>query len=103
VKSSDTCKGSTPLLSANTWRIKMFIKIGDKLFSSNGQPIMVILSDEDKENIKGMDKSARKYAEYCGDLTVEYIKEWMDKAYQCEKCGWVGDIDFCPDCNIYLK
>ena len=55
----------------------MKVKIGDTTYDSNNQPIMLILSDRDKENIRKMDPEAMKYAEFPKGYTKEEAEEWM--------------------------
>lgn len=45
----------------------MKVKIGKYIFNSEDQPIMVILSEEDKNNIKNMADNATKYCSYPDD------------------------------------
>ena len=40
----------------------MKVKIGDKIYDTEVQPIMIILSDKDKENISNMEATTK----YCG-------------------------------------
>jgi hypothetical protein len=56
----------------------MKVKIGNKIIDSECEPIMIILSDEDKENIKNMDKDCNKYCCYSDDYTVNEIKLFME-------------------------
>ena len=56
----------------------MKIKIGDKIYTSKEQPIMVILSQEDKDNISEMDRTATKYAEFDSSLSLEYKMKFME-------------------------
>jgi len=56
----------------------MKIKIGDKIYSGDVEPVMVILSEQDKINIKNMNGNATKYCVYPEELmSVKEIKEWM--------------------------
>ena len=58
----------------------MRIKIGDKIYTSTEQPIMVILTESDKRNIRNMHPDATRYAEFSDglDWTQEQKEEWMD-------------------------
>ena len=57
----------------------MQIKVGDKLFSSEDQPIMVILTEDDKENIANMLPECTKYATFQDDWGDEKaMLSWMD-------------------------
>jgi len=42
----------------------MKVKIGDRIYDSDHQPVMVILSDQDKKNISNMDPKANRYCVY---------------------------------------
>ena len=57
----------------------MKIKIGDKVYDNKEIPVMVILSDQDKLNIKNMLPECTKYAIFpdtFGDR--EAMHQWMD-------------------------
>jgi len=56
----------------------MIVKIGSKFYDSNKQPIMVILTDEDKENISEMSSEATKYCCYPDGFNQKQIEQWMD-------------------------
>lgn len=58
----------------------MKVKVGNKIYTSKEQPIMVILSDDDKSNIAAMLPEARKYCEFVlkgegSDGAVEHSEE----------------------------
>lgn len=55
----------------------MIVKVGDKLYDSNEQPIMLILSKKDKELIMNMAPWATKYCSFPEGSTEEDIKKWM--------------------------
>jgi len=55
----------------------MKVKIFDKTYDSELQPIMLILNSSDKENIKNMSLEATKYLAYPSDLNQDEILEWM--------------------------
>ena len=57
----------------------MKFKVGDKVFTMKDGPLMVILSDKDKDNITRMDPTANKYAcfsEDC-DMSKDEMLTWM--------------------------
>lgn len=57
----------------------MQVKVGDKIFSSDYQPIMVILTDSDKTNIANMLPECSKYATFQDDWgDPEAMRAWMD-------------------------
>ncbi len=59
--------------------LKVKVKIGDKYYDSDEQPIMVILSDKDKENITDMLPECTKYARFPdGFNDKKGMWEWMD-------------------------
>jgi len=71
----------------------MRIKVGNKVYSSEDQPIMVILTDQDKENINNMPKDAYRYCQYNTDkYDAKYILEWMDE---------LGDLILDDDGMVY--
>jgi len=53
----------------------MKVKIGEKIYDTEHQPIMIILSDNDKLNISNM-KYQTRYCAYPADL---YSKEEIEK------------------------
>ena len=57
----------------------MKVKVDDKVYSGDKEPVMVILTDQDKENIKNMDPSCTKYCVYPADYRPGYIKVWMEE------------------------
>ena len=60
----------------------MKIKVGNKVYSSEDQPIMIILTERDKFNIAHMAPEATMYAEFSDDIG------WTDE----EKLSWMkGD------------
>ena len=57
----------------------MIVKIGDNVVDSKDQPVMVILSDEDKRNIANMDPGANKYISYPDDLDPDEVQKWIEE------------------------
>ena len=57
----------------------MKVKIGDKIYDSNDEPIMIILSLFDKNNISNMSRSDYKYCSFPEDVEVDKIKEFMEQ------------------------
>lgn len=55
----------------------MKVKIGDKVYDGETEPVMVILSEQDKLNISNMLPDNTKYCSYPDDYTQEDIKRWM--------------------------
>lgn len=55
----------------------MKIKIGNKIYSGKDQPIMVILTKQDKQNIENMLPNATKYCEFPDNMQEEEIRDWM--------------------------
>lgn len=54
----------------------MLIKIGDKWYNGADVPIMVVLHDEDKENIKNMAADNNKYCQHPEDWSATEVKKW---------------------------
>lgn len=60
----------------------MKIKIGSEIFDAEKQPIMVILTKEDKDNIANMHPMATRYAcfpDNCG-MSKDEMPQWMVEA-----------------------
>jgi len=55
----------------------MKVKIGNKIYDSEKEPIMLILSDEDKKLISMMRPIDYKYCSYPHELGQELSKEFM--------------------------
>jgi len=55
----------------------MKVKIFDTIYDSEIQPVMVILNDKDKENIKNMLPEATKYCGYPAGADKDEILKWM--------------------------
>lgn len=62
----------------------MKVKVGDKIYSGNEQPVMVILTDADKENIASMHPKATRYTVFPVDLgwTEEEMIAWMKEGIE---------------------
>jgi hypothetical protein len=64
----------------------MKVKIGNKIYDSNDEPIMLILDDIDKKNINNMTKDSTKFISFPDKMNVDEIKKWVnDFANQKEK------------------
>jgi len=59
----------------------MKIKIQNTIYDSNDEPIMIILSNEDKENIQNMHPEATKYCSY---PEYGYSTEQIAAFMQCQ-------------------
>jgi hypothetical protein len=55
----------------------MKVKIGDKIYDAENEPILVILTEQDKENIKNMLPSATKYCVFPDGMDTEIIYKFM--------------------------
>ena len=57
----------------------MKVKIGDKIYDSGVEPVMVILNDEDKKHIVNMAPELTKYAAAPKSFfeSVELFRAWM--------------------------
>jgi len=55
----------------------MQVKIGDKIYDSNLEPIMIILQDYNKVDINNMAEDAYKYCEFPDSMTEEEAREFM--------------------------
>jgi hypothetical protein len=55
----------------------MKIKIGNEVHDGDDEPIMVILTNKDKENIANMAKECTRYCEHPDTMDSEEIYKWM--------------------------
>jgi len=55
----------------------MKVKIGDTIYDSEKEPIMVILTDNDKRNISRMPLENSKYCSYPNSSDTTEVMEWM--------------------------
>ena len=67
-------------MKLNTWKgDTMKVKVGDVVYDSKDTPVMVILTQQDKENIKDMAPEATKYCTFPdGMYSADEILEWMN-------------------------
>jgi len=56
----------------------MQVKIGNKIFDSNDEPIMLILTDQDKRNVANMDPKAHHLASFPESMSREEAEKFMD-------------------------
>lgn len=56
----------------------MKVKIGDKIYDSSKEPIMIMLSEEDKVFISNMDKDNTKYCSYPDESNLEDVIKFME-------------------------
>lgn len=55
----------------------MKIKIGNKIYNSEEEPVLIILSDDEKELISDMDKDNYKFCSFPEEYPTENIVEFM--------------------------
>lgn len=56
----------------------MKVKVGNKVYDGNQEPVMVILTDEDKRNIANMLPECTKYAVCPDDNPQSDFDRWME-------------------------
>lgn len=56
----------------------MKVKIGEKIYDSNQEPIMLILGDDDKYNIENMLEECSNYCSYPESMTEEDAEKFME-------------------------
>ncbi len=57
----------------------MKVKIGSKIYDASNEPIMLILDDKDKQNIKNMHPSATRFCEFPDSMDRNEIEKYMDE------------------------
>ena len=56
----------------------MKVKIGNRIYDSEHEIIMIILSDADKKNIAEMHPDCEKYCSYPSDIyQPKFVEQWM--------------------------
>jgi len=55
----------------------MLVKIGNTVYDSEKEPIMIVLTESDKNNISNMDPRATKYCSFPDGMDHEEIKKFM--------------------------
>ncbi len=57
----------------------MKVKVGNTIFDGEVEPVMVIMTDKDKENIANMAEGATKYASAPDDFDKDDFEAWMSE------------------------
>ena len=68
----------------------MKVKIGDTMYDSGEQPLMVILSEAERAEIAALPKDESMYCCYPAHLDTERVELWMHKqitAQEIEQCS----------------
>lgn len=55
----------------------MKVKIGNKIYDSNKEPIMVLLTEYNKIDISNMGEDDFEYCEFPDEMTKEEVMEFM--------------------------
>jgi len=55
----------------------MKVKIGNKIYDSENEPIMIILTEYNKHDISNMTDDAEKYCEFPDTMSEEDAREFM--------------------------
>lgn len=55
----------------------MKVRVGDKIYDGEKEPVMVLLTTQDKCNISNMSKDDHRYCQYPEDWTRENIWCWL--------------------------
>lgn len=57
----------------------MKVKVGDRVYDGEKEPVMVILSDDDKKNIASMSPKDTKYCSFpTSGVTPGEVQEWVE-------------------------
>lgn len=65
------------MMNRNQKGSSMKVKVGNTIYDSNDEPVMVILSDVDKKNISQMYDECSKYCGYPEGIPESDIEEFM--------------------------
>lgn len=55
----------------------MKVKVGNTIYDGEVEPVMVILTEQDKKNIANMAPTATRYCVYPDKCKAERIERWM--------------------------
>ena len=55
----------------------MKVKIRDKIYDASEEPIMLILTQEDRKNIENMAPDATKYCAFPDSTSLEFVNKFM--------------------------
>jgi hypothetical protein len=56
----------------------MKVKVGNNIYDASEEPIMIILTDQDKENIFNMSPMCNKYAAAPDTMDEKSFDKWMN-------------------------
>ena len=56
----------------------MIVKIGNTYYKSTVEPILLILSESEKEHITNMSNDNKKYCSFPDESNIDRIKEFMN-------------------------
>jgi len=62
----------------------MKVKIGNKIHDATTEPIVIILTQSDKDNIGNMHPDKFKYICFPDDMTMEDIRKFIDEPIKLE-------------------
>ena len=65
----------------------MLVKIGDKVYSSATEPIMLVLTKADKANLAAMHPSCDKFFVGPASMDVDQVDKFMGAPMLCAGCG----------------
>ena len=71
----------------------MKVKVGNRIYAGEVEPVMVILAEEDKANITLMADDAFCYCSYPANMSPEAAKEWMHKEGSGVAGGFIAEGD----------
>ena len=55
----------------------MKVKVGNTIYDGEKEPVMVILSNKDRENIQKMHSDATKYCSFPDGWDKNLVEKWM--------------------------
>ena len=55
----------------------MKVKVGDKIYDGEEEPVMVILTEKDKDNLSKMLDECDRYCCYPDTIDEEVVEKWM--------------------------
>lgn len=65
----------------------MKVKVGDMVYDGAVEPVMVILTDKDKENISSMSEHHHKYTSFPKGLSDNEVERFMEIKEATNRAG----------------
>jgi hypothetical protein len=69
------------------------VKVGDKIFDAEKEPILVILTESDKYNIANLPPNAPGYAVFPGSMDADRVAAWAREGLPWENGVVLAEVN----------